>query len=410
MFERALVFSVETAWAHEMRHYLLEEAGQTGQVELETDPFRAMSLGVKAYDLIVVDLLIPGFDASQLLLMLKNNAPKATFIALGEGRHELERFQAIQNGANAFFNRPVSADDFAEVAGQIYQVLNPGPAEPAVAVRTVHRASGQEVRLIDLASMECLSGNSTLLHVTGAAGSGDLFVFQGDIFHAQCPGATGEAALAEMLGWSPAELEVSLHQLSSLPPRTIEGDWQSLLKAPPDGEPIDRNRATEPVTLPDIATEETRESMENEAPANDYSQLPEVPALETDASQPGELPGSDSPYLTQTGSLVKPEERYEAPSLISYWSTDLMGQIMEGENVGDLDNAASTTFGLYRQLADLAVALETDYFTRCTVYGHTYTCDILADNLALRQAVFETASMQEEHRDEFVAWCYGRSL
>jgi len=409
VFERALVFSVETAWANEMRHYLLEENGQVGRVDLETDTFRAMSLNASAFDLVVVDLRIPGFDASQLLLMLKNQAPKAKFIALGSGSHELERFQAVQNGAHAFFNRPESGDDFQSVVGQIYQVLNPGPVvQASVAAKAGQSATGQEVRLMDLASLECLSGNSTLLHVTGGSGSGDVFVYKGDLYHAQCPGATGEEALEEMLTWPPTELEVSLHQLTNIPPRTIEGDWQELLKAPPGDEPFDRHRKTEPLTLPDLSALESRESMETEAPAADYSQLPELPLPQREV--PGELPGSPSPYLTQTGSLVKPEDRFDVPSLISYWSTDLMGQIMDGENVGDLENAASTTFGLYRQLADLAVALQTDYFTRCTIYGHTFTCEVTADNLALRQAVFETESMKEEHRDQFVAWCYGRSL
>ncbi len=396
-----------------MQHYLLEESGQQGMVNLETDPFRAMGLDASVYDLVILDLKLPGFDGSQLLLMLKNRAPKAKMIALGDANHEVERFQAVQNGADGFFMRPETPEDFQFAAGQVYQLLNPGPVgDSGLSAKAGRGPSGEEVRLLDLASVECLSGNSTLLHVTSESNSGDIFVYNGDLYHAQCPNLTGVEAMKEMLNWSPSELEVSTHKLTNIPPRTIDVPWQEILKAPPAGEVIDRSRETEPLVMPDLSALDSREEMEAEAPALDASQLPEIPTFEEarDSRQPNELSTNQSPYLTQTGSLVSPEERFDAPSLISYWSTDLMGQIMEGEKVGDHENASATTYGIYRQLADLAVALETDYFTRCTIYGPSYTCEVVADNLAIRQAVFETESMEEEHRDQFVAWSYGRSL
>ena len=57
------------------------------------------------------------------------------------------------------------------------------------------------MNLADIVQMHCLSGDSILLLVKSRAQSGDLFIFRGEVYHAQYPGKGGENAFRDMIRW-----------------------------------------------------------------------------------------------------------------------------------------------------------------------------------------------------------------
>ena len=83
---------------------------------------------------------------------------------------------------------------------------------------------------------------------------------------------------------------------------------------------------------------------------------------------------------------------------------------MEGSHVADLDRSAFITSFIYRKMADVAVALEIDYFTHMTLLGPHLQQVLVADNLGVRHAVFETAWTNEEMRVQYVKWCCEQSF
>ncbi len=102
---------------------------------------------------------------------------------------------AYQSGADFFLERPHTPEAFGLAAEAIKGLLATRMDEPA-------KDKGEpEVRVADIVQMRCLSGDSVLLLVRAKQESGDIFIYRGEVYHAQYPGKGGEAAFRDMLLW-----------------------------------------------------------------------------------------------------------------------------------------------------------------------------------------------------------------
>ncbi|NJM55259.1 MAG: hypothetical protein HC841_04510, partial [Verrucomicrobiae bacterium] len=103
--------------------------------------------------------------------------------------------------------------------------------------------AGDGVGLRDRLSTECLAGNTCVIHVKGPAGTGDVFVYEGELYHAQGPAGSGDKAVWAMLEWDDTH-STAVHPLRHIPPRTIDEPWQTFLGAPvTEPDPTDAMRA-----------------------------------------------------------------------------------------------------------------------------------------------------------------------
>jgi hypothetical protein len=315
----------------------------------------------------------------QLLLLMKLQAPATKFVIVSDVPGEEARAQAYQNGADFYLLRPHTSAAVRNGLQNVMMILDrdggnhsPGVEEPVQ-------------RLTDLVQTRCLSGDSVILVVRSHFQSGDIFIYRGEVFHAQYPGKSGPLAFHDMIHWDDGLVRVSTFPLTNIPPRTIETSYRVLVDGMKDEIPF-ASDLRPPHEEAAGAREHTVDHAEatSEAPA-----LPEEPASRC------------LPDLAKAG--------IETLAVGSYWKVNLMGELVEGSGVTDPDHCAFITNFLYRKMADVAVALEVDYFDTLTLLGPDQQQVLVADNLGIAHAVFESGGT-EEARGQFVNWCREQSL
>jgi len=65
---------------------------------------------------------------------------------------------------------------------------------------------------------------------------------------------------------------------------------------------------------------------------------------------------------------------------------NLSGDLLEGSQVSEPDRCAFITSFIYRKMADVAVALEVDYFSHAMLLGPHLQQVLVADNMGVRHA------------------------
>lgn len=225
MLHQALILSSNREYAQAMRQGLLKLGNAETRVDVELDALRAMQLVTQQYELILLDTVLDTMDGLQLLQVIKHQAPTSKFIVVSDSADETSRAVAYQNGADFFLERPHSPEAVNLAIEAIRgQFLN-RQEEPS-------RDKGEDpvVRISDIVQMRCLSGDTVLLLVQSKQQSGDIFIFRGEVFHAQYPGKGGETAFRDMLQWDEGLVRIKAVKLSHTPPRTIEVPYRTLLE------------------------------------------------------------------------------------------------------------------------------------------------------------------------------------
>jgi hypothetical protein len=111
--------------------------------------------------------------------------------------------------------------------------VHPSLRSPSVGeVTQAAQRSGFSVRLDgeslgDLVQLECLGRSNRAIRVTSTRGAGILYFHNGQIVHAATSRKTGEAAAAEILGWSQGVFEACEGSWPEQP--SIQLPWQELL-------------------------------------------------------------------------------------------------------------------------------------------------------------------------------------
>ena len=387
MLRQALILSSNREYAQTLRSGLLK-TDPVPLVNIETDPLRVMQLAPQQYDLIILDATLGVMDGLQLLQFVKNQAPGTKFIVVSDAADESARAMAYQNGADFFIERPRTPEMFNVALQAVQGLFHPG----AEAETPPEDRENPAVNLADLVQMHCLSGDSILLLVRHKQQSGDIFIFRGEIYHAQYPGRGGENAFRDMLRWNNGRVHIKSIKLSQAPPRTIEKSYRQLLETAERAEVQPAEVGQEGSELFVVASEKSPDTAVRAV-------ISEAPPREDPA-----------PRIFFPDPSLKPKGDTELPQLNSHWRVNLTGELLEGSQVADLDRCAFITSFIYRKMADVAVALEVDYFNEMTLLGPHLHQVLVADNLGVRHAVFDAPWTTEAMRGLYVKWCCEQSL
>ncbi len=386
MLRQGLILTAQREYAQAMRTALLSLGDGKARVDIELDALRAMQIVPQQYDLILLDSMLDAMDGLQLLSLMKQQAPASKFIIVSDAPDETSRAQAYKNGADFFLKRPNDAATFKKSLEEIGLLLKQGLGDQILDKDDDAVMS----RIIDTVQTRCLSGDSVLLLVHGQHQSGDIFIHRGDIYHAQYPGKSGEGAFYEMCHWDGGLVRIKTRKLGHVPPRTIETPYQKLLA---------RAKNLGPLTMDERpATGELRIVSDEPVPGMSASSVvQEAPPLEenTEASSVEGTPHAD---ISTSGETPLPQVN-------AHWKVNLMGELVEGSQMGDPQRCAFITYFIYRKLADIAVALEVDYFNQMTLLGQHLQQVLVADNLGIRHAVFDAPWATEAQREQYVKWC-----
>jgi len=388
MLHQGLILTSHREYAQSMRAGLMSLGNAQTRVDVELDALRAMQLAPQQYDLILLDVVLDSMDGLQLLLLLKQQSPATKFVIVSDSPDETSRALAYQNGAHFFLERPRSAKELQTAMDAIKGLVSRHNSG-----RTAMSPDEATTSIYDIVQTRCLSGDSILLLVRSKGQSGDIFIYRGEVYHAQYPGKSGEGAFYDMMHWDGGQLQIKALKLSHVPPRTIETPYRKLLEAAEKSGALDAG--LRPPTGQLLV-------MAGEAPGADAaSVLLEAPPRE---GAPPVAPES----LLSNG--VADSGETPIPAMNSHWKINLMGELVEGSQIGEPDRSAFITYFIYRKLADVAVTLEVDYFSSFTLFGPHLQQVLVADNLGVRHAVFDTAWTTEDLRNQYVQWCCEQSF
>jgi CheY-like chemotaxis protein len=389
MLRQALILSSHREYAQTMRQGLLKSDPKV-LVNVETDPLRAMQLTPQQYDLILLDATLDLMDGLQLLQFIKNQAPATKFVVVSDAVDESARAVAYQNGADFFLERPKTPESYSVALEAIQALYKPGAHTETLA----EDRDNPLVNIVDIVQMHCLSGDSILLLVRGAQHSGDIFIFRGEVYHAQYPGRGGENAFRDMVRWDNGRVRVKSIKLTQAPPRTIEMPYRHLLEG------IERPEA--------VAPEVEQDSADLFVVASKTS--PDTAELAVMQEAPPREEPVPVPRIFFPDPALNPRGETELPQVNSHWRVTLSGELMEGTQVAEPDRCAFITAFIYRKMADVAVTLEVDYFNEMTLIGPHLQQVLVADNLGVRHAVFDSPWTTEKTRAQYIKWCCEQSL
>jgi len=389
MLRQALILSTQREYAQTMRSSLLQ-VNEKMLVNIETDALRAMQLAPQQYDLILLDALLDVMDGLQLLQFIKNQSPTTKFVVVSDTSEESARAVAYQSGADFFIERPHSPETLHLAVEAIKALFKSGQVSGALP----QDIGEPPASLADIVQTHCLSGDSILLMVRGSQQSGDIFIYRGDVYHAQYPGCGGENAFRDMIRWDNGRVRIKTVKLQQAPPRTIEISYRQLIgtmERPEDVVPEVEQVSGDLFTVASKVSPDTSAlAVMKEAPPREEP----LPASRIFFPDPAFSPRGNTPL----------------PQVNSHWRISLSGDLMEGTQVAEPDRCAFITAFIYRKMADVAVALEVEYFNTMTLLGPHLQQVLVADNVGVRHAVFDVPWTNEAKRTQYVTWCCEQSL
>jgi CheY-like chemotaxis protein len=380
MVQTVLILCPDRDYANRFRQKLIGSVLPQGQIDIETDPFRSLQPSSRQYNIVIVDPMVSNLDGLQLLVLLKQRMPNAQIVVLSQS--ELYQQEAIRLGSDLFLLKPTTKEEWQEALDEFAKKFLPETAGN-------HSTTGtQKLDRIDLEAilrLECQGGKTTMVQFSNSDIPCEIFIFEGEIFHAQAPGASGEEAFHVILEKAVESGSVKLYPLKSRPPRTIETPWKQLLGEPP-----------EEITSPsDFPSEENN-------PASELTQVTDLaPAQEME---------TEAPELSATPTA--PELRTAAHSLppTSVWKIDMIGNMLDHTNLPDPLMAANLTYYLMRKFSDIAVALDMDDLSRLTLKGPLVIQEVYSGDLCVQHALFDSGTATETDRLEFIETSHASSL
>ena len=177
-------------------------------------------LQAQPIDLVVVDLQMGVMDGIQMLSMLNRGYPNVQKVVLTGHASEKYRAACLSNGAELFLEKPINPSGWQGLYGVLSELIKLRPEE---GFRGVLRRVG----LQDVIQMECLARSSSVLEISNAQATGQIFIETGQIVHAQVGSVSGEDAVNRLLALGGGQF--ALKPFSEPPTRSVSGQWEFLL-------------------------------------------------------------------------------------------------------------------------------------------------------------------------------------
>lgn len=171
-------------------------------------------------DLAVIDVQMGVMDGIQMLSLLNRGYPNVQKVVLTGHANEKYRTACLSNGAELYLEKPTAPKGWQSLYGVLSELVKFKPEE---GFRGVLRRVG----LQDVIQMECLARNSSVLEISNAGTTGQIFLETGSIIHAQAGDVTGEDAFNRLLAMRGGHF--NLKPFTEPARRTISGQWEFLL-------------------------------------------------------------------------------------------------------------------------------------------------------------------------------------
>ena len=196
-------------------------AGPQWEVHSAQNVGQAMNLiDEKQIDLVVLDVHMPVVDGMQFLSLLSRKHPNVLKAVLTGDTSEVNRTMCLSRGAELFLAKPHEETEWLPLFNCLNEI---GRFQPQEGFRGVLRRVG----LQDVLQMECLSRNSALLEITTKELRGQIYIFEGQIVHAEAGDRSGTEAFNYLMGLTGGEF--AQRPYVNPPQRTISDSWEFLL-------------------------------------------------------------------------------------------------------------------------------------------------------------------------------------
>lgn len=263
-------------------------------------------LNKTTYDVVVLDIRLPGMNGLDVLMKIKEKSPSTKVIMMtAYGSSEIKA-KAKARGSLFYIEKPFEIDQMREL---IFKALKEGSSKG-------FDGSVTGLQLPDLIQMNCLSQMTTSLYVRKGSHEGCIFFEDGQITHAQIGANEGEEALFSILSWSSGSFRFAGGVKA--PRRTISTNWEYLLiegmrKADEMGLALEQGEGVDEGDVAPI-DEPTRIAVKN------LSSLPECTGLA--------VVTSDNEVLYQSGGIGS---ELDLPSLTKFYLdlAENMGEVLE---------------------------------------------------------------------------------
>src|SRR5688572_18876969 len=196
-------------------------AGSRWSVYIAQNVGQAMNLITEKHiDLVVVDIHMPVVDGMQFLSLLSRKHPNVVKAVLTADMSDVNRTQCLSRGAELFLAKPQGQSEWQKLFASLNEI---GRFQPQEGFRGVLRRVG----LQDVLQMECLSRNSALLEITTKELRGLIYIYEGQVVHAEAGERHGPEAFNYLMGLTGGEFA----QKPFVTPerRTITDSWEFLL-------------------------------------------------------------------------------------------------------------------------------------------------------------------------------------
>src|SRR5687767_7615392 len=196
-------------------------AGASWQVYTAQNVGQAMNLiAEKRIELVVIDVHMPVVDGMQFLTLLNRKHPNVVKAVLTADVSEVHRTMCMSRGAELFLGKPQAESEWQKIFASLNEI---GRFQPQEGFRGVLRRVG----LQDVLQMECLSRNSALLEITTKELRGLIYIYEGQVVHAEAGERHGPEAFNFLMGLTGGEFAQKPFVNPS--ERTITDSWEFLL-------------------------------------------------------------------------------------------------------------------------------------------------------------------------------------
>lgn len=154
----------------------------------------------EVFTLLICDLKLPEMDGFQVLSIARQKHPQLRIVVLTGVLDESYRARAYAMGAELFWQKPVSVEEFRLFQECVDSLLR-------------HQEHGgfrgvQSKSLVDILQFECMSRSTSTLRIFHGSLEGTIWLDNGDVIDAQTSALTGEEAFHEIFSWHSGNFEI----------------------------------------------------------------------------------------------------------------------------------------------------------------------------------------------------------